>query len=256
LDAQVLLAHIFDRSRTWVIAHPEAPLTQGQLKELKPAIERLERSEPLPYVIGHWEFFGLEFRVTPAVLIPRPETELLVESALDWLREHPRRRFAVDIGTGSGCIAISLAVNLPDLTIIASDISLRSLQVAKQNICIHRVETQVLPIVAQLFPPSRERFDLISANLPYIPTQRLRGLKIFDREPALALDGGSDGLDLIQQLLVDAHPNLNAGGLLLLEIDSTQGKILKKLAQEAFPSADVRILADLAGRDRLMHIAT
>jgi len=130
LDAQVLLAHVLGRNRAWVMAHPEATLTLEQRNQLKIALERLIVGEPLPYVLGCWEFYGLEFAVTPAVLIPRPETELLVEQALVWLEQHPGRRLAADVGAGSGCIAVTLARKIPDLEVLASDISLEALRVA------------------------------------------------------------------------------------------------------------------------------
>ena len=119
LDSQVLLAHTLGKPRSWVMAHPEARLLPAQSQTLHEMANRLVGGEPLPYVIGHWEFYGLDFKVTPAVLIPRPETELLVEQAIKWLRAHPHRRWAADVGTGSGCLAISLAVNVADLNVVA-----------------------------------------------------------------------------------------------------------------------------------------
>ena len=111
LDSQVLLAHILNKPRTWVLAHPEAQLSHPQQNKLNAALAQLESNIPLPYVLGHWEFFGLDFKISPATLIPRPETELLIEHALDWLGAHPGARQAADVGTGSGCIAITLAVH-------------------------------------------------------------------------------------------------------------------------------------------------
>src|SRR5512143_2162838 len=133
LDAQVLLAYVLDKPRTWVLAHPDsAPEPEAALK-LEPMLRRLEQGEPLPYVLGHQEFFGLDFELTPDVLIPRPETELLVEKALAWLEAAPERRTVADVGTGSGCIAVSLATRLPDLHVLATDISMAALRVARRN---------------------------------------------------------------------------------------------------------------------------
>src|SRR5919108_4278900 len=133
LDASVLLAHIVRKPRSWVITHPELTLTNEQQERLNDSLTRLERGESFPYVLGHWEFFGMEFDITPDVLIPRPETELLVERAIAWLRESPVRSTVADVGTGSGAIAVSIAANVPDANILATDISANALDVAKKN---------------------------------------------------------------------------------------------------------------------------
>jgi release factor glutamine methyltransferase len=254
LDAQVLLAQVLGKPRAWVLAHPEASLASEQEYVLQDYLARLEKGEPLPYVLGHWEFFGLDFDLTPATLIPRPETELIVEQALDWLRANQGRRRIVDVGTGSGCIAIAMAVNLPGLRVIASDLSPASLQVARRNAQKHGVADQIDLVVADLLPPTCEPFDLVCANLPYIPTERLRLLQVYKWEPGAALDGGLDGLEQMRRLLAMALGRVAPGGLLLLEIEATQGAAAQFLAQSSFPSAEVQVLADLAGRDRLAAV--
>jgi release factor glutamine methyltransferase len=133
LDAQVLVAHFLDKSRPWVMAHPEALLDDDQYHKVIQGLERLEQGEPLPYVIGHWEFHGLDFHLSPDVLIPRPETEMLVERGINWLHNHPDQRTAIDVGTGSGCIGISLAMSVPDLSVLMTDISPIALNVAQVN---------------------------------------------------------------------------------------------------------------------------
>ena len=133
LDARVLLADILDKPRTWIEAHPETPLTRSQLATAKKALSRLEAGEPLPYIIGHWEFFGLNLEITSDALIPRPETELLVERAIRWLEAAPERRTVADVGTGSGCIAVAIAKNIPDAKILATDISRPALDLAHRN---------------------------------------------------------------------------------------------------------------------------
>src|SRR3972149_2769959 len=133
LDAQVLLAQMLGQDRAWALAHLEAGLSAVQVQQWEQALARLESGEALPYVLGEWEFYGLKIALTPDVLIPRPETELLVETALSWLAANPKRRRAADIGTGSGCIAIALGVHVPDLELTASDISPRALDVARKN---------------------------------------------------------------------------------------------------------------------------
>jgi release factor glutamine methyltransferase len=271
LDAQTLLAHILGASRTWVLAHPEASLNPAQEQALHSAGDRLEAGEALPYVLGHWEFYGLDFIVTPDVLIPRPETELLVEHALEWLHAHPGRRNAADVGSGSGCIAVSLAVNCPDLHILATDVSLPALEIAKANAEQHGVADRVRFIKADLSDlPGDEapeglpvthhasrstQFDLILANLPYIPTTRLASLAVAQREPRLALDGGPDGLDLIRGLMPAARRWLAPGGCCLLEIDASRGEAALDLAQSVFPQAKVAVIPDLAGLDRLLQVS-
>lgn len=253
-DARALLARLAGKTPSWVLAHPEARLSPAEEDRLRQAIARLEAGEPLPYVLGCWEFYGLDFEVTPATLIPRPETELLVEQALAWLRAHPWRRQCADIGTGSGCIAIALAVHVPDLRVLATDLSLPALRVARRNAGRHAVAGRVAFALCRLFPPTRSRYDLVCANLPYVPTPILKGLQVYGKEPTLALDGGEEGLDLIEALLAEAPARLTPGGLLLAEIEAGQGPAARALAGRAFPEAPAQVLQDLAGRDRLLRI--
>jgi release factor glutamine methyltransferase len=254
LEAQVLLAHILGCERSWVLAHPEISLNPEQSAELESELVRLEAGEPLPYILQRWEFFGMDFSVSPQVLIPRPETELLVEQALAWLRANPERRFALDVGTGSGCIALALAVNVPDLHILASDISFGALEQARQNLRRIAATARVEFILADLLPAVAEPVDLICANLPYIPSRELAKLKVGRWEPRLALDGGPDGLSLIRRFLEQAPSSLAPGGLLLIEIEAGQGPAALNLARQAFPKAENFLLHDLAGKDRLVRI--
>jgi release factor glutamine methyltransferase len=255
LDAQTLLAHLSGHPRSWLMAHPEAPLEDGLLLRLGGAVDRLTGGEPLPYVLGEWEFYGLTFSVGPDVLIPRPETELLVERAIRWLESHPDRRQAVDVGTGSGCIAISLAVNVGDLVITASDLSPAALQVAEKNAARHRVAERIHFAEGDILAAAGSDTDLICANLPYIPTNTLHALPIYGREPTLALDGGPDGLALIRRLLAQARGKIAPGGLLLAEIEAGQGDLARQAASDSFPEALISIQPDLAGKDRLLEVA-
>ena len=260
LDASVLIAHVIHRPRTWVMAHPELALTPEQQKELDDSLKRLERGESFPYVLGHWEFFGLDFEITPDVLIPRPETELLVEKAIAWLQQSPMRRTIADVGTGSGAIAVSIAVNVPDARLLATDISNKALEMAQKNAIKFGVINQIDFVQCDLLPPHIEtlpsdlHFDLICANLPYIPTSTLYKLSIFGREPTLALDGGADGLDMIRRMLNIAPEWLAPNGMILLEIESTRGIQALKLAHDLFSEASIHLHQDLAGRDRLLEI--
>jgi release factor glutamine methyltransferase len=254
LDAQVLLAHILQRDRAWILAHPEHALSPGELDQLDQAEQRLAREEPLPYVLGHWEFYGLNYALSPDVLIPRPETELLVETALTWLQAHPEVRFAADVGTGSGCIAVALAANCPDLQIIACDLSLPALRVARQNAIHHNVADRIHLFQGDLLAPAAGPFALVCANLPYIPTRTLMDLPVADHEPRQALDGGPDGLVLVARLLDQLMSRLAPRGLALLEIEATCGAAALTATRRVVPEATIQIRKDLYGLDRLVCI--
>lgn len=260
LDASVLLAHVIQKPRTWVLAHPELSLTSDEQNHLSDSLQRLETGEPFPYVLGHWEFFGMEFDVTPDVLIPRPETELLVEKAIAWLQESSVRRTVADIGTGSGAIAISIAINVPDTNVLATDVSTKALEVAVRNARkfdvdqrIEFVECDLLPAKPELFS-TEQHLDLICANLPYIPTRTLHSLPVYGREPTLALDGGEDGLALIRRLLQKASEWLAPNAMILLEIEATRGLAALNLAYDSFSEAEIHLHQDLTGNDRLLEI--
>lgn len=267
LDASVLIAHILHQPRTWVMAHPELTLTTEQEKQLKDSLARLERGEAFPYVLGHWEFFGMDFDVTRDVLIPRPETELLVEKGIAWLQGSPARRTVADVGTGSGAIAISLAVHVPDVHVLATDISHEALRVAQKNGLkfdvldrIDFIQCDLLPHPFSPLPLEEESgirewaFDLLCANLPYIPTETLRQLPVCEREPVLALDGGPSGLEVIRRLLNVAPGWLAPSGMILLEIEATRGPQALGMARELFSEATIHLHQDLAGQDRLLEI--
>ena len=257
LDAQVLLAHILQMPRSWILAHPEAELSPAQTEILQNARQKLKTGTPLPYILGQWEFFGLDFIVTPDVLIPRPETEELVEEALKWLRDK-KDILVLDMGTGSGNIPIPLARNAPDLHMVAVDRSSAALNIARQNAAKHGVAERIEFIESDLFSnvPTFQRFNVITANLPYIPTETLKTLAVYTREPNLALDGGADGLELIRRLLVDTPRFIAPQGLILLEIDSSHGQKALKTAKKYFPAAECELEQDLSGRDRFIRIQT
>ena len=250
----VLLSHVLEQPQTWILAHNEAALSATQQAKLTALIARLKQGEPLPYLTGRQEFFGLSFEVSPAVLIPRPETELLVETALRWLRLHPAADSVLDVGTGSGCIAISLAVHAPVLRVIATDLSAKALSIAQRNAEVHHVEARITCVQADLIPKDLGRFDLICANLPYVPTSKLAEVNSLPFEPILALDGGPDGLALIKRCLAYAPAHIRAPGMLLFEIEASTGNAAIALAHEAFPQAKVTLIPDLAGKERLLTI--
>ncbi len=257
LDAQLILAHVIKRPRTWMLAHLEADLSQPQIDSAAEAFSNLQNGTPLPYILGHWEFFGLDFDVTQDTLIPRPETELLVEKAISRLTSHPEARSVADVGTGSGAIAISIASHIPNAKILATDISTSALTVAKNNAEKFQVQHQIDFVECDLLPTSNNKhftFDLICANLPYIPTKTLHQLPIYGREPTLALDGGEDGLEIYRRLFQLAPDWIAANGMMLLEIESTLGLKALGLAYDFFNDVAIHLHQDLTGRDRLLEI--
>ena len=256
LDAQVLVAFVLGQSRSWLLAHPEFVLSIAQLKIIFQYTDRIVSGEPLPYILGKWEFYGLEFKITPDTLIPRPETEILVEHALAFCKLKNRDMLIIDAGTGSGCIAVSLAVHLPGTAgaILAGDISLPALLIAGENARKHHVEKRINFLVCDLLPPLVGTVDILCANLPYIPSGRLPAVKPSRHEPVLALNGGPDGLALVSRILKDTTGRMSGGGLILLEIDPVSGRSVLALARECYPDAQIRLVPDLAGHDRMLRI--
>ena len=252
--ALVLLAHVLGKPKTWLLAHPETHLTKAQANQMESLLCRLEAGEPLPYLLGKQEFFGLEFEVNPSVLIPRPETEFMVETALSWLAVQSGARKGVDVGTGSGCIAVSLVSNCPDLQMLATDISQEALDVAARNAQKHNTSDRILFERVDLLPDTIGKTDLICANLPYIPTAKLPDVNSLPWEPSLALDGGEHGLELIERLLARSVSILNTPGLILLETEETLGAQTVQLARRYFPAAEITLYQDLSKRDRLVSI--
>ena len=258
LEADVLVRRVLGLERADLLARPETPLAPSQAATLEGLLARRLRREPLAYVLSRREFHGLDFRVTPAVMVPRPETETLVEEALAWAGARPAPVAVADVGTGSGCIAVSLAVRLPGARLLATDVSPAALAVADENIRRHGVAGRVRLLSGHLLQPLPYRVDLIVANLPYVPTGRFDGLQpeVRDYEPRLALDGGPDGTDLLRPLLRQAGAYLRPGGAVMLEIDEEQGCTMAQEARSAFPAASVRVRRDLAGRDRVLVVQT
>ncbi|GAB6159046.1 peptide chain release factor N(5)-glutamine methyltransferase [Desulfotomaculum varum] len=255
LDARVLLSHVTGLDYTALLLQAERPLTAEQQQQYRRLLDRRAFGEPVAYLTGHKEFMGLDFIVTPAVLIPRPDTELLAETALAHLQQQPNP-LAADVGTGSGAIAVSLACRVPGLRLWAVDLSAAALDVARQNARRHRVDHRITflqgNLLAPLPPTLQGRLDVIAANLPYIPSGEIDGLlpDVKDYEPHLALDGGLDGLDLYRRLVPDAHGFLKPGGLLLMEIGPGQGEAACQMLPPAYWQAEVK--HDLAGRQRLV----
>jgi release factor glutamine methyltransferase len=264
LDVQLLLAHALQTTREALIAHPEMALSEVQARTFDSLLALRQHGMPIAYLLGTRPFYDRLFRVTPHVLIPRPETEKLVETALAWCAERqralaetpqPRPLRIVDIGTGSGVIAVTLAARLPAAQVYATDISYNALLVAAENGAalpnLRLIHADLLaPFSAQ--PP--DRFDLIASNLPYIASAELDILEVAKFEPLVALDGGDDGLNLIRDLLRQIPARLARPGLLLLEHGADQGPRVAALAAAALPGGQTRIIKDDAGLDRFVQV--
>ncbi len=276
LDAELLLAYVLEVDRTTLVAHPEAPVGPEPAARFADAVRRREAGEPVAYIRGIKEFHGIALAVDARALIPRPETELLVDLALGEiagrLARSPRPAGTppltiADVGTGSGAIAIALAVGLRrrgmlgEVEIVASDTSEGAADLARENAVAHGVGDRVGVAFAELLPPAGrragllevpERFDMVCANLPYIPGADLPGLPVAASfEPREALDGGLDGLDAVRALLEALPERVVPGGVALLEIGSSQGGALHAAASERLPAWEVRVEPDLAGRPRV-----
>lgn len=254
LDVSVLVAHLLGRSRAWVLSHGEFELSIEQVETLTKYLALYQQGVPLPYLLGKWEFYGREFIVTQATLIPRPETELLVEAVCAWLKRHPAAREVLDVGTGTGCIAISVALCQERLQVVASDVSFPAVQVARRNVLHYHLQGRVFLTVAHLLPPLAKQFDVICANLPYVPSERLRTLPIYGKEPTLALDGGCDGLDLYRQLFGLLPRRVKQTALIACEMDAAHSTALAVIAQNTFPQGKVTIAKDLSGQERLLMV--
>jgi release factor glutamine methyltransferase len=256
LDSEVLLAHVLDRDRAWLYAHPEHVLVPTKSSAFRSLVSRRARREPVGYLTHHKEFYALDFFVTTDVLIPRPETEALVEQAIQWVMNSSWAGTIADVGTGSGAIAVTLAVLLPRAQVIASDASPAALAVARYNAARHGVANRVHPFQGDLLAPLRGPLDLIVANPPYLSQAELAGAppEVAQWEPRAALDGGPDGLDVIRRLLDMASVRLRPHGALLVEIGAGQGPDVLGLARCYFPQATMEIARDYANRDRVLFV--
>ena len=253
-----LLQHHLKKSRAWLMTHQDEKLLSVQITDLNYDLDRIASGFPLPYLLGEWDFYGLTLSVSPDVLIPRPETELLVDIAIRWLKNHEWQQppLVLDIGTGSGAIAIAISRHVEKAQIFASDISLGALRFCQTNLLNLNMVDRVQLFASDGYPPLQAKFDLICANLPYIPSAELNRLAVSKHEPQLALDGGENGFTIIQQVFSQIQNHLSENHLLLFEIESSQGQLAYAKAQDAFPYSKIEIIKDLAGNDRLLSIGS
>lgn len=247
-DAELLLLHTLNKDRTWLLTRPEAAIDATTLEQYEEKIARRAKHEPIQYITGEQEFYGFTLRVTPAVLIPRPETEHLVEAALTRLSHDQPIRIA-DIGTGSGAIAIALAHHLPQALVTALDISLAALAIARENAARHNVAERIDFRKSDLLSAVQgPHFDAIVSNPPYVSTKEELGLQVRDYEPASALYAGEQGLDIYRRLIPQAHAALKPAGWLMMEIGHGQRDALAELLSGW---AEVSFVDDLQGIPRV-----
>lgn len=255
-EARLLLCHVLDAQPEYLLQYEDKVLTIEQVAKFNKLVAERAKGNPMAYLLGYQGFYDIEVNVTPDVLIPRPETEMLVEKALQWASERPHN-FIVDVGTGSGIIALTLAKHLRNAHITAIDISQTALQVARSNGELLGLDHRVRWLQGDLLQPMiqmRDLVDLIVANLPYIQTHELEQLEVAKYEPIIALNGGQDGLDYFRRLLADARLILRPKGCILLEIGATQAYSVSALAGQAFPDAKITIDKDLAQHDRVVSV--
>lgn len=261
VTAEILLATLLNLKRIDLYLRYDQPLLKSELSEFKSLIKKRINREPVAYIIGNKEFWSLNLEVNPNVLIPRPDTETLVEAALhclgpvDSLRDSERR--VLELGTGSGAIVLALATERPACHYVATDISLEAIDMARINARHHKLESAVSFVVGNWldpFPPDKPIFDMILSNPPYIPSGDISGLQpeVSRFEPLLALDGRSDGLHAIRQIILSAHPLLKPQGVLLIEMGYNQKEAVNGLIQQSGYYHPFQIIKDYAGHDRVV----
>ena len=255
LDAEVILSYLLGLDRAALLARPDLALTTEANESYLGLVDRREHGEPVAYLTGRKEFYGLDMLITKDVLVPRPETESIVEICLAALPENEAARFA-DIGTGSGAILVAVAVHRPNLRAYGTDISPEAIAVARQNCEQHDITDRVQLLVGHLLDPLPDPVNVIAANLPYVPPGEAEP-DVATWEPQVAVfGGGSDGTATIRDFLAQAPRYLLPGGTVVLETAHSQGKTVSDLARAAFPNASVEVRKDLAGYDRIVVIKT
>ena len=264
VEAELLLGHVLRMTRTQLYTEPERSLASAETKHLWCLVQRRLDHEPTAYILGHCEFYGIDFCIDCHTFIPRPETELLVEKAVELAHRisHPGKQITIaDVGTGCGAIALSLALALPQAKIYATDISASALQVAEINCRRHGVNSQVELLQGNLLEPLPQPVDMIVANLPYIKDCEFKDLspEIINFEPTTALAGGEDGLDKIQQMLeqMPGKPSTHRGGCsacFLLEIGQGQGEMVTSLIKSYSPQASIELISDLGSIERMVKV--
>jgi release factor glutamine methyltransferase len=260
IEAEVLVRHLLSMDRSQYFASLSDIVTSENSDKLNIFVKMRLAGEPLAYITGIREFYGLEFEVNRNVLIPRQETELLVDLALEYISNREKNGQSLvstvaDVCTGSGAVGVALAVNCPSARIYATDISQAAIEVAKQNALTHKVADRVSFVQNDLMDGVQDPYDLILSNPPYIPHGMLDTLDIEVRnEPRIALDGGSDGLEIFRRLIEQSGTMLHGFGALMVELMPEQMDVALELARETFPNAEVGYTEDLAGNARALTV--
>jgi release factor glutamine methyltransferase len=264
VEAELLAGHVLGMSKTELYTEPDRSLTSVEEERLRHLVRRRLDHEPTAYILGHCQFYGIDFYIDRRALIPRPETELLVEEAVGLARRisHQGKQITIaDIGTGCGAIAVSLALALPKAKIYATEISPLALQVAEVNCRRHGVDGRVELLQGNLLEPLPEAVDMIVANLPYVKDCEFRELspEIRGYEPAIALAGGMDGLDRIREMLGQIQRTRDTrysgrSDCFLLEIGRGQGEMVTSLINSHFPQASIELVSDLGGIERAVKV--
>jgi release factor glutamine methyltransferase len=249
LDAEVLLAHALGLRRLDLYLKFDRALSEAELSKYRALTTKRAKGEPVAYLVGHKEFMGLDFVVTPAVLVPNPDTEVLVQRAVELAREARRPLRVADVGTGSGCIAIAIAHYAQNAEVVASDVAQDALEVAAQNVEAHGLGERVKLVCGDLMAPFTGSFDIVCANLPYLAAGAPLASEVV-AQPAAALYADERGSALITRLLDQAPPRLNAGGRVLAELDPS---IVSSVVDAARQFAGHRIHRDLAGHERVLE---
>ena len=258
LEAEVMVMSVMRMTRQNIFAQQETEVGSRLEQDLAVLLEQRLQRTPLAYILGYREFYGINVMVTPSVMVPRPETENMVEHTLfmTLMTMETRELVIADVGTGSGAIAVNLAIHLPAAKIYAVDISEPALDVAAYNIRSHSVADRIRLGHGDLLDPVPEPVDVIVANLPYIPTGRIPTLQPeVQQEPVIALDGGPDGLDLVRRLLAQAPEKLKTPGIILMELDPEQFPAAEESARQHFPDAEISAEQDLTHRDRILVVS-
>jgi len=252
-EVNVILSKVLNKDLNWCLANSEKILTENELIHLTKKLEELKKGIPLAYIVGETHFFESRIIVDENVLIPRPETEIMVETALDWISNHPEIEKIVDVGTGSGAIVLSVMKKYPNLIGFGTDTSKKALDIAKKNMHLHQINKLFL-IQMDCLNAVKTKFDVILANLPYIPAEEVKRLKVTKYEPIQALDGGKMGVEIIFKLIDQIPSCLSKPGLAILEIQYDQAKIIVEKVNQIFPETRVSILKDYAGLNRFIKI--
>jgi release factor glutamine methyltransferase len=254
LDAEVLLAHALGLRRLDLYLKFDRPLSEGELAKYRSLTAKRAKGEPVAYLVGHKEFMGLDFIVTPAVLVPNPDTEVLVQRAVEIAREAGRPVRMADVGTGSGCIAVAVAHYASNVGVVASDTSEGALEIAARNVAAHGLGDRVQLVCGDLMAPLEGSFDLVCANLPYLPSDLAAGSRLpaeVVAQPARALYAGPDGSALVTRLLDEAPARLNPGGRVLAELDPSILSIVVDASRQRLHGH--RVHRDLAGHERVIE---